>query len=52
MRELMTGFIIFGLLIAVAMWLSGDKNKADLSSEYEDGAGKYQQGDGNSHPSL
>ena len=50
MKEFIIGFIVFGLLVAGAMWFSGSKNKADLSSEYEDRAGQYQQGDGSGHP--
>lgn len=50
MKEIITGFIIFAILIAIAMFISGNKNKADLSSDYEEQEGQYYEGGGTGHP--
>ena len=44
MKELITGFILFGILIGVAMFFSGDVTP-DLSSD-----GGYEQGGSIGHP--
>ncbi len=50
MKEIIIGFILLAVLIAVAMFISGGKNKADLSSDYEERSGQYQEGSGTGHP--
>ena len=50
MKEIITGFILFAVLIAIAIFISGGGNKADLSSNYEERSGQYQEGSGTGHP--
>jgi len=50
MKEIIIGFIFFAILIAIGIFIAGGKNKADLSSDYEERAGQYQEGSGTGHP--
>lgn len=48
LKQIITGLIIFGIIVSIAMFLTKD-NKADLSSDYEEREGQYIDG-GSGHP--
>jgi len=45
MKKIITGFILFAVLIAIGMFIAGGKNDADLSSD-----GGYEEGGNIGHP--
>ena len=50
MKKIIIGFTLFLILITIGIFIAGDNNKADLSSNYEEREGQFQEGDGTGHP--
>lgn len=50
LKQIITGLILFAVLIAIAMFIAGGKNDADVSSDYENQEGQYYEGGGVGHP--
>ena len=50
LKQIITGLILFAVLIAIAMFVAGKKNDADMSSDYESQEGQYYEGGGVGHP--
>lgn len=47
--EIVRGFLIFAIVVALVMWWKGPV-QPDLSSDFEEAEGQYYEGGGSGHP--